>query len=323
MDPGRWRVIRLVLLKDGKAAHTHVIDRLTNVGRGPGNHLVLVDAGVSWNHGTVWLEGSTPWVRDLSSTNGTFVNERRIGGPEPVRPGDHIRFGTTVQVLVEGDGATAFFRDLMLEDVVTGVRFPIRSDRFTLGSRGCDFTVPGPELAATLIIHPGGEIWIGVGADDRPLPIGEEFEVRGRRFALREVGLAHTATIASQPDRYPYRLAVDLDGATGPVATLTHTSTDVGYRIEAGNRAVLLYILARRRKADIEAGKTDAEAGWCTDDEIQTGIWGRQGDANKMHVLIHRVRAEIKKAGFDPWVIEKRLHRVRARVGEVVMASSR
>lgn len=311
-------MIRLVLLKDGAPAHTHPVDRVANVGRGPGNHLVLVDAGVSWHHGSVWLEGGIPWVRDLGSTNGTFVNGRKIAGPEPVRPGDKLRFGTSVEVLVEGEVSTPVHRDVMVEDLGTGVRVPIRSDRFTFGSRGCDFEIPGARLAATLIVHPSGEFWLGTD-DDRPLRVEEVFEIGGRKLILREIGPSHTATVSSQPGRYPCRLLVNLAGPTGPVATLVHLVSGNEIRVDAGNRAVLLWILGRRRKDDLDAGKPDDDAGWCTSDEVQTGIWGRQGDSNKMHVLIHRVRADIKKAGFDPWMIEKRLHQVRARVAEVVV----
>ena len=39
-------------------------------------------------------EGSAPAVRDLGSTNGTFVNERRVQ-KAPLRNGDEVRFGNT------------------------------------------------------------------------------------------------------------------------------------------------------------------------------------------------------------------------------------
>lgn len=312
-------MVRLLLLKEGRAAHAHVMDRLTNVGRGPGNDLVLVDPTVSWNHATLWLEGDIPWIRDLSSTNGTWVNGRRLTVQEPLSPGDRLRFGTAVEAMIESEAAASAHRDVLIEDVASGVSFPLRSDRFVLGgSPDSDLHIPGaPAQAATLIVHAGGEVWLGSEEEDYLVQFGVEFEVAGRRLVLREVPSSHVPTIVSAADRYPYRLSVDLDGATGPVATLVNLTSSLDVRVDAGNRAVLLYLLGRRRAEDLQKGVPDSEAGWCSNEEVQSGIWGKQGDDNKMHVLIYRLRGELKKAGFDPWFIEKRQRFVRARAVEI------
>jgi hypothetical protein len=315
-------MVRLLLLKEGRAAHAHVVDRLTNVGRGPGNDLVLVDPAVSWNHATLWLEGDAMWIRDLSSTNGTWINGRRITAQERLSPGDRLRFGTAVDAMIESEPSVPMAREVLVEDLASGVSFPLRSDRFVIGgSPDCDLHIAGaPEEAATLIVHTGGEVWLGLDEEDYPIEIGDNFVVAGRTLVLREVPGAHTPTISSSADRYPYRLAVDLDGATGPVATLTNLSRAFDVRIDAGNRAVLLYLLGRRRRDDLRKGIPDTEAGWCTNEEVQSGIWGKHGDDNKMHVLIYRLRGELKKAGFDPWFIEKRQRFVRARAVEISLA---
>jgi hypothetical protein len=318
-------MVRLLLLKEGRAAHAHVMDRLTNIGRGPGNDLVLVDPTVSWNHATLWLEGDTLWIRDLTSTNGTWVNGRRLTAQERLSPGDRLRFGTAVDAVIESEASAPVHRDVLVEDLASGVSFPLRSDRFVIGGHpDSDLHIPGaPEEAATLIIHPGGEVWLGLDEEDYPIQVGDEFAVAGRKLVLREVPGSHTPTIASSADRYPYRLSVDLDGATGPVATLTNLAKAFDVRIDAGNRAVLLYLLGRRRMDDLQKGIPDTEAGWCSIEEVQSGIWGKQGDDNKMHVLIYRLRGELKKAGFDPWFIEKRQRFVRARAVEIIVAEPR
>ena len=55
-------------------------------------------------------------------------------------------------------------------------------------------------------------------------------------------------------------------------------------------------------------------------------VWGKKGsaDANGLHVLVHRLRKELKEAGFDPWFIEKRRKAIRLalREVEIVGASS-
>ena len=39
--------------------------------------------------------GGQPMIEDLGSSNGTFVNDRRIDGPTALEPGDTIKLGGT------------------------------------------------------------------------------------------------------------------------------------------------------------------------------------------------------------------------------------
>lgn len=80
---------------------------------------------------------------------------------------------------------------------------------------------------------------------------------------------------------------------------------------------MLLYILGKAAAEDLAKGLPAQDVGWVTDDEAQSGIWGRGGDDNKLHVLIHRLRQELKKSGFDPWFIEKRHRYIRVRAADV------
>ena len=55
---------------------------------------VLTDPSVSRAHAVVEIGGADARVRDLGSTNGTFVNGRRIESGT-LRDGDELRFGNT------------------------------------------------------------------------------------------------------------------------------------------------------------------------------------------------------------------------------------
>ncbi|MGW2400395.1 FHA domain-containing protein [Kitasatospora sp. NPDC001664] len=63
------------------------------IGRISGSGLRLGDATVSRHHAELRLEGYEWVLHDLGSSNGTFVNERRVAGAVVVRAGDSVRFG--------------------------------------------------------------------------------------------------------------------------------------------------------------------------------------------------------------------------------------
>jgi pSer/pThr/pTyr-binding forkhead associated (FHA) protein len=49
-----------------------------NVGRRPGSEVLLDNMAVSGNHASIFTIGEDSFVQDLNSTNGTFVNNKRI-----------------------------------------------------------------------------------------------------------------------------------------------------------------------------------------------------------------------------------------------------
>ena len=72
----------------------YAVERTSRIGRSEEGEIVLVDPGVSRAHAVVEVEGATVVVRDLGSTNGTFVNGRRIDR-EALHDGDELRLGNT------------------------------------------------------------------------------------------------------------------------------------------------------------------------------------------------------------------------------------
>jgi pSer/pThr/pTyr-binding forkhead associated (FHA) protein len=65
------------------------------LGRGSGSDFVLQDTQASRQHAEISQQGDQYFIRDLGSTNGTFVNGQRITGLQPLRPGDRIQIGDT------------------------------------------------------------------------------------------------------------------------------------------------------------------------------------------------------------------------------------
>lgn len=65
------------------------------LGRRPSNDVVLADGGASGAHARVFVTGSALTILDLESTNGTFVNQRRLRGPHVLGPDDVVEIGDT------------------------------------------------------------------------------------------------------------------------------------------------------------------------------------------------------------------------------------
>jgi len=83
-------------LEIGGARYPVPEDGLT-VGRSTDNDLHLADGVVSRRHARIYLRGGAFTLTDLHSSNGTFVNGRRIR-ERPLRDGDEIRIGRTRMV---------------------------------------------------------------------------------------------------------------------------------------------------------------------------------------------------------------------------------
>lgn len=63
------------------------------LGRSMDVAISVMDLGVSRNHAKVFDSDGEVWVSDLSSLNGTYVNERRITGSVRLMEGDCVRLG--------------------------------------------------------------------------------------------------------------------------------------------------------------------------------------------------------------------------------------
>jgi pSer/pThr/pTyr-binding forkhead associated (FHA) protein len=65
----------------------------TRIGRNPANDLVVPDPQVSARHAIIQNQSGHFVLFDLESTNGTYVNGRRLTQPCELQPGDEIRIG--------------------------------------------------------------------------------------------------------------------------------------------------------------------------------------------------------------------------------------
>lgn len=70
-------------------------DELT-VGRAAGCQITLDDTYASQVHARLFMRDSQLYVEDLGSTNGTYLNRRKVSAPMVVSHGDQIQIGSTI-----------------------------------------------------------------------------------------------------------------------------------------------------------------------------------------------------------------------------------
>src|SRR5215475_14712441 len=93
---------KLVLLSAGMTGRTHElkVDK-TTIGRVEDNTFQIAEPSVSSHHCEVLLRGNDVIVRDLNSTNGTFINGEKVT-ESPIKPGQILRLGQ-IEMRLETD----------------------------------------------------------------------------------------------------------------------------------------------------------------------------------------------------------------------------
>lgn len=92
------RKLAIVEGENMKGKSFDVSDELV-VGRAEKCHIVLDDTYVSQMHARIFSKGEAVMVEDLGSTNGTYLNRRRITSPSELQRGDQVKIGKTVMEL--------------------------------------------------------------------------------------------------------------------------------------------------------------------------------------------------------------------------------
>ena len=91
------QVMRLrVLEPPERQGHVFELGDEMTVGRASGCGVALDDAFASQLHARLYQRNGETWLEDLGSTNGTFVNARKLSSPVPLHGGDRIQVGRTV-----------------------------------------------------------------------------------------------------------------------------------------------------------------------------------------------------------------------------------
>jgi hypothetical protein len=80
---------------DGVKAGTMKLQDPIQVGRADACQVRLDDTYISQFHARIYPRDGMWYVEDLGSTNGTYLNQRKLTGPSEVHAGDVVRLGKT------------------------------------------------------------------------------------------------------------------------------------------------------------------------------------------------------------------------------------
>jgi pSer/pThr/pTyr-binding forkhead associated (FHA) protein len=93
------------------------------IGRSPQCQIQIDQESVSRNHCRIWFTGSGFLVRDLGSTNGTYVNDDLVEEEGRLRHGDQLKVGRTILKFIVGDDVEVQYHEeiyrLMTTDGLT------------------------------------------------------------------------------------------------------------------------------------------------------------------------------------------------------------
>ena len=76
-----------------RAGSAYDLSKGALLGRGDQADIVLEDSFASSSHARLVPHGDVIVLEDLGSTNGTYLNDEPLRGPQPLHPGDRIRIG--------------------------------------------------------------------------------------------------------------------------------------------------------------------------------------------------------------------------------------
>ena len=99
-----YKNYRLTIIKGFNKGAVYPLDAdETIIGRGEENGIVLNIAEVSRTHAVLIKAEEGFMIKDLGSTNGTYVDKKKIGGKYLLKPGDTIMLGDAIYMTYQAD----------------------------------------------------------------------------------------------------------------------------------------------------------------------------------------------------------------------------
>jgi len=236
---------------------------------------------------------------------------------------------------------TLFFSD----DAASTAQFVLKDTLCVLG-RGASASIrindPMASWMHAMIWLEGGQVWVmdlhstnGTRVNGKPV----SNKVKLEEDALIQIGNTpiqlsmsgnHGAsprqdtldTHCDQPGQ-PYTMTVWYGQDVPDQAMFIARDGSARTTLSAERRVSLVFVLATKLAADRRAGRPPEEQGWCMDDDVGIGVWGRNWwnqRPGRLNVLIHRVRRSLESDGINPDCLQKMSGRLRLWVQDIDIA---
>jgi hypothetical protein len=270
-------------LHNVREGRTVVLEAEQTAGRSTDCRMQIAASFVSVQHALIRWTGAGWEIRDLASTNGTFVDGSQLtpGEPRPLRRGSVVTFGRLEQrwEMVDEDPPQV----MLLPDaggppvLMTGeiLALPSSEDPVATVFRGADGT------------------WKLERPEDVTLTLssGARFEVGGRSYRLScPAVLAPTTAADGRPGvtdiQLQFRVSRDEEHVEIRVQRRSHALA-----LPVRNHNYLLLLLARKRRQDEDAGDAETSCGWTYKDDLLRAL---QITVNQLNVDIFRIRKQFE-----------------------------
>src|SRR6185369_534800 len=133
---------KLVVLSAGMTGRSHElkVDK-TTIGRVEDNTFQISEPSVSSHHCEILLRGSEVVVRDLNSTNGTFINGEKVS-ETVLKPGQVLRLGQ-IEMRLENESTAPSPASKKPVDQTMVMQRGVKLDEFEKGARPPGFEAAG------------------------------------------------------------------------------------------------------------------------------------------------------------------------------------
>jgi hypothetical protein len=255
-----------------------VLRTRTLVGRSSRAEVRLIHDGGSSEHASIFWAGAEWVLRDLTSRNGTKINEQVLAGREArLNSGDLIVFGDPRERWSWVDNAAP-------------QALAVREDAIVVAALDGLLSLPDADEPHASV-YAGEDGWeLEVGGVTRKVRDGESVDVGVHRFRL-DLPSVHPTANRTRTFREDRSLS-----AARMVFTVSQDQEFVALTLEVGRYSkdlsarsfhYMLLELARVRQAEERSGVIPDEAGWLYADDLATRLGT---SVEKLNVDIHRAR---------------------------------
>lgn len=169
----------LVVVEGPDQGHTYPLQgMICTLGRASDNTLVIDSPRVSRHHAQIRLLPSGAVIEDMGSTNGTWVNQRRLRGPHELASGDLVSLADFIsfRYVVEGGTRTEQFGvpDAGSSTQIMGDDLPVPDDY----AEAHDYPTPEPQAGSDDVVFTPAYEPVTPGGGG---PGGEAVEAEGGR----------------------------------------------------------------------------------------------------------------------------------------------